>query len=304
MLGIRGELTGLQQERLNMSEPTDSTDFSLDEPVRRARDGNALALDHVIRSVRNEVYGLAIRMLWHPEDAEDATQEILMKVVTHLSTFRGESAFRTWVYRVATNHLLGIRQSRVEREQLTFTAFGDHLARGLAEPLAAPASDPDQALLEEEVKIGCTQAMLLCLDRDHRVAYVLGDVFELKSEDAAYVLAIEAATFRRRLSRARERLRAFMRVHCGLVNEAVACRCARRVEAAIRTGRVNPARLLFAGHPKRARHALPVLAQVSEMEKLHSIAGIFQSHPDYTAPDRVMEGVQRLLASGKFNLLT
>jgi hypothetical protein len=146
--------------------------------------------------------------------------------------------------------------------------------------------------------------MLLCLDRDHRVAYVLGDVFELKSEDAAYVLAIEPATIRKRLSRARERLRAFMRAHCGLVNEAVPCPCARRVETAIRTGRVDPARLLFAGHPKRARRALPVLVQVSEMERLHSIAGIFRSHPDYTAPDRVMEGVQRLLASEKFNLLT
>jgi RNA polymerase sigma factor (sigma-70 family) len=283
---------------------TDRTDPSLEELVRRAQDGNAPALERVIRGVGSDVYGLAVRMLWHPEDAEDATQEILMKIVTHLSTFRGESAFRTWVYRIATNHLLGVRQSRVEREQLTFTAFGDQLASGLADALAAPDSDADMALLEEEVKIGCTQAMLLCLDREQRVAYVLGDVFELKSEDAAYVLAVEAATFRKRLSRARERLRAFMRVHCGLVNEGAACRCARRVETAIRTGRVDPGRLLFAGHPQRPARVLPVLEQVSEMEELHSIAGIFQSHPDYTAPERVITGVRRLLDSGTFSLLS
>jgi RNA polymerase sigma factor (sigma-70 family) len=283
---------------------TARTDPSLEELVRRAQDGNAHALERVVRGIGDDVYGLAVRMLWHPEDAEDATQEILMKVVTHLSTFRGESAFPTWVYRIATNHLLSVRQSRVEREQLTFTAFGDQLASGLGEPLAAPDSDPDMALLEEEVKIGCTQAMLLCLDRERRVAYVLGDVFDLKSEDAAYVLSVEPATFRKRLSRARERLRAFMRVHCGLANEAAPCRCTRRVETAIRSGRIDPARLLFAGHPERAARAVPVLEQVSEMEELHSIAGIFQSHPDYSAPERVIASVRRLLDSGTFSLLS
>ena len=286
-----------------MSLHTQRKDHSLEELVRRASAGDAPALDGVIRAIGDDVYGLALRMLWHPEDAEDASQEILMKVVSHLSTFRGESAFLTWVYRVATNHLLGIRQSRVEREQLTFTDFGDQLSRGLGEALAAPASDPDLTLLEEEVKIGCTQAMLLCLDRDHRVAYILGDVFELKSEDAAYVLAIKPAAFRKRLSRAREDLRAFMRAHCGLVNAAVACRCSRRVETAIRTGRLDPARLLFAGRTKPASRALPVLEQVSEMEELHSIAGVFQSHPDYTAPHRVVAGVRRLLDSGRFTVL-
>jgi RNA polymerase sigma factor (sigma-70 family) len=277
---------------------------SLEQLVARARDGDARALEQVVLAVKDDVFGLAVRMLWHPEDAEDATQEILLKVVTHLGTFRGESAFRTWVYRIATNHLLNVRRSRVEREELTFSALGEQLASGLADPPASAASEADQALLAEEVKIGCTTAMLLALDRDHRVAYILGDVFELRSDDAAYVLGVEPATYRKRLSRARERLRDFMREHCGLVNEAVPCRCARRVETAVRLGRVDPARLLFAAHPKRATRPLPVLEQVGEMETLHELAGVFQSHPDYAAPDRVVEGVRRLIESGQFSLLS
>jgi RNA polymerase sigma factor (sigma-70 family) len=275
---------------------------SLEELVTRAREGDSRALEAVVRAIKDEVFGLAVRMLWYPEDAEDATQEILMKVVARLSTFRGDSAFRTWVYRIATNHLLDARRSRVEREELTFAAFGAQLAEGLSDPPAPATSAPDQSLLEEEVKIGCTTGMLLCLDRDHRIAYVLGDVFEMRSEDAAYALDIEPATFRKRLSRARERLRAFMREHCGLVSETAACRCTRRIDTAVRRGRVDPARLLFATHPIRQR-GLPVLEEIDEMDTLHAIAGVFQSHPDYAAPERVVESVRRLLESGRFSIL-
>jgi RNA polymerase sigma factor (sigma-70 family) len=271
--------------------------------VERARQGDGAALERVVRAVKDDVYGLAVRMLWHPEDAEDATQEILLKVVTRLATFRGESAFRTWVFRVAANHLLTARQSRVEREALTFERFGEQLAEGLSEAPAPPSSDPDQALLELEVKIGCTQGMLLCLDRDHRVAYVLGDVFELTGDEGGFVLGVEAATFRKRLSRARERVRDFMRAHCGLVSPSSACRCARRVPAAVAHGRVDPARLLFATHPARERSPLPVLAHVAEMDDLHRVAGVFRSHPAYEAPGRLVDAVRRLIDSGRYTVL-
>jgi RNA polymerase sigma factor (sigma-70 family) len=286
-----------------MPRHADGAAPSIEALVERARNGDGRALEQVVRAVKDDVFGLAVRMLWHPEDAEDATQEILLKVVTHLATWRGESAFRTWVYRVATNHLLNARQSRVEREQLTFSTFGAQLAEHLSDPAAPASDDPEQRVLEEEVKIGCTQAMLLCLDRDHRVAYVLGEVFELRSEDAAYAVGVEPAAFRKRLSRARQRIRAFMAGHCGLVSAAAACRCARRVAHAVAVGRVNPAGLLFAGRPSRARPTLPVIEQVGEMEELHRVAGVFRSHPEYVAPERLVEAVQRLIHSGRFTLL-
>jgi RNA polymerase sigma factor (sigma-70 family) len=128
----------------------------LETLVEQATAGNTAALEEILRAVQGDVYNLAVRMLWCPEDAADATQEILMKVVTHLATFRAQSSFRTWVYRIATNHLLNIRKSRVEREEINFSAFATQLATGLADPPAAASSDPDQALLVEEVKIGCT----------------------------------------------------------------------------------------------------------------------------------------------------
>jgi RNA polymerase sigma factor (sigma-70 family) len=269
--------------------------------AQRAARGDGAALSALLERERDRIYQLSLRMLWHPEDAADATQEILFRIVTNVGTFRGESSFRTWALRVATNHLLNVRRSRVEEQALTFEAFARDLGEGVAgeagEPAGPLADRPDQAVLEEEVKIGCTQAMLLCLEREERIAYILGDVFELTSADAGEVLGVEPATFRKRLSRARGRVRDFMTAHCGLVEPSAACSCARRIGPALERRRIDPSNLLFAGRGTAARRHLPVLEAVGAMERLHQIAGLFQSHPEYAAPERVVREVRRVLDS-------
>jgi RNA polymerase sigma factor (sigma-70 family) len=273
----------------------------------RARDGDGTALAALVERLQGDVYRVSLRMLWHPEDAEDAAQEILFKIVTRIATFRGDSSFRTWAFRVATNHLLNVRRSRIEAQPMTFGEFAKDLADGLSVSdhlPSAPASDEaDQALLEEEVKIGCTQAMLVCLDRDERVAYILGDVFELRSDEAGEVLGIEPATFRKRLSRARASVRDFMTTHCGLINAAAPCSCSRRIAPAVKRGRVHPQRLLFAGHGSAAPRRLPVLEAVGEMERLHEIAAIHQSHPHVQLPAHAGDAIRRALESTGFRHL-
>src|SRR5918994_4529361 len=167
----------------------------MEDLVARAREGDRAALEAVLDGVRDRIYNLALRMLWHPADAEDATQEILIRIVTHLGSFRGESAFSTWSYRVAANYLLTTRKRRAEREELTFERFAEQLDEGLAPEVPGPAAEVENRLLLEEVKIGCTQGMLLCLDRDHRLAYILGEVFDLASDEAAIVLGVSSVTY-------------------------------------------------------------------------------------------------------------
>jgi RNA polymerase sigma factor (sigma-70 family) len=274
------------------------TTTSLEFLVARAKDGDRAALEALVAAIRHDVYNLAVRMLWHPADAEDATQEILLRLVTKLATFRGDTAFRTWMFRVATNHLLNARRSRAEQEALTFERFGQDLEAGLIDPPAGPADDPQQVLLVEEVKLGCTTGMLLCLSREERLAYILGDIFELQSEEAARSLGILRVAYRKRLSRARERLRSFMRAHCGLIDPSAACSCTRRLAPAIAGGRVDPDRLLFAGVSRE-----DAVAITREVEALHDIADLFRRHPQYSAPDRLVDGVRRVLDSGRFRVL-
>ncbi len=268
---------------------------ALETLVRRACDGDQDALEALVAALQDRVYGLALRMLWHPEDARDAAQEILVRVVTRLRTFRGESAFLTWVYRVAANHLLDVRRSRMEERAFTFESFGDDLADGMEE---APRveEDAETALLLEEVKIGCTYGMLLCLDRPHRLAYILGEILELDGREGARVLGISAAAFRKRLERARQAILEFTRAHCGLVNPAVPCRCRRRVRRARELGRIDPSHLLFARDGERARRFPLVLEEIRGLDELRRAAALYRSHPQVASPQDFATGIRNLLA--------
>src|SRR6202166_356636 len=110
--------------RLRRGCPGDREDQSL---VQRARAGDRDALEALIKRHQGWIYNIAVRMLYHPQDAEDATQEILVKVLTRLSSFEGRSSFRTWLYRVAFNHLLNVKRGREELKITTFSVYGDAL---------------------------------------------------------------------------------------------------------------------------------------------------------------------------------
>jgi DNA-directed RNA polymerase specialized sigma24 family protein len=184
-------------------------------------------------------------MLWNREDAEDATQEILVRAVTRLAQFDFRSRLKTWVHRIAVNYILDVKKSPVERRHVNFQRFGKDLAEGLSSD--GPA-DAERSLLVEEVKIGCTLGMLRCLDRPHRLAYV-GEILELSGPDCAEALRISPDLFRKRLQHARTAIAAFTRAHCGLASDDPACACHRRVPAAVRLGRVRPDAPDFAEQP-------------------------------------------------------
>jgi DNA-directed RNA polymerase specialized sigma24 family protein len=112
----------------------------------------------------------------------------------------------TWVYRIAANHLVDWRRSRLETQMISFDEFGKDLEEGLTE-----APKTDDSLLYQEIRIGCTLGMLSCLDRSHRIAYILGDILEMNSTEAAAVAAVEPATFRKQLERARRSIVSFMK---------------------------------------------------------------------------------------------
>jgi RNA polymerase sigma factor (sigma-70 family) len=290
---------------MEQMEQTQKGTTPIEPLVARAQEGDRAALETVIASMRDRIYNLALRMLWHPADAEDATQEILVRLVTHLGSFRGESTFSTWAYRVASNYLLTTRKRRAEREELTFERFAEQLDEGLAPDVPGPAAEVENRLLVEEVKLGCSQGMLLCLDRDHRLAYILGDVFGVTSQEAAEIVGISPVAYRKRLSRARSRLHGFIERKCGLVNPTNPCHCARRVDHAVRVGRVDPDQLLFATHPVRLEPDAAAREVVREMEQLHSAADLLRGHPDYAAPGKVTEVIRGMLdGSPRLHVLT
>ena len=145
--------------------------------VTQAQAGDREALEALVGRHQRWIYNIAIRMLAHPQDAEDATQEILIKAITRLSTFEGRSRFRTWLYRIVVNHVLNARRGRAEPATVGFGCYAHGLDTtpdlDLPDPRTAPA---DLRLLVDEARISCTSGMLLCLDREQRLVYILGEI--------------------------------------------------------------------------------------------------------------------------------
>lgn len=206
------------------------------EVARRARAGDAAAIEALVGALERPIYTLALRMLLDPADAEDATQEALIKVLVGLPSFEGRSKLSTWAWTVASRAILDERRARARRPQLTFDAVAADLADGL--DLEAP-DRPEDRVLVAQVKVGCGRAMLQCLDGDHRLAYVLGEILEMDASEAAEIAGVTPEAHRKRLSRARARLSEALGEVCGLVEPTAACRCHRRLPRARALGRVR-----------------------------------------------------------------
>ena len=265
--------------------------------VRRAQEGDRAALEALVTAIQPQVHGLALRFLWHPDDAQDAAQEILVRIVTGLGGFRGDSAFRTWVFRVACNALSTTRRRRMEERAMSFDAFATDLASGLAS-VGADAGAPEDPLLLEEIKIGCTTAMLLCLDREHRLAYILGEILELDHRTAAAVLEVSPDAYRQRLARARAGIVGLMKARCGLAHPENPCRCRRRVATALARGHLDPARLLFATSTEQARRFPEVLDEIRRLEELQRAAALQRSHPLPSPSPAFVEWLRGLISRG------
>jgi hypothetical protein len=136
--------------------------------------------------------------------------------------------------------------------------------------------------------------MLMCLDRPHRFAHILGDIRELEGPEAAAILEVSPTVFRKRLSRARSSLVAFMRRKCGLFDPQNQCRCRRRVAKAMELGRLNPHRFLFADNVDEARRFPEVLVTIRRRERTRRAVALYRSHAAYEAPldiDNIVETI-------------
>ena len=204
------------------------------ELVEQAKNGDRAALEKLVLRHQAWIYNIAVRMVFQPHDAEEVTQEVLVKVITKLSTFKGESKFRTWLYRIAANHVLNMKRRSAETRVTTFADYGAAIDGtpdlDLPDPKSVPVEVP---LLVEEAKNGCTMGMLLCLDRKQRLIFTLGEILGASDTVGGEVLEMTADNFRQCLARARRDLHSFMNNQCGLVNKNNPCRCPKKTRGFI-----------------------------------------------------------------------
>ena len=281
-----------------MSESSDESP-TVDDLARRAADGDGDALSALIRELQHPMYRLALRFLADPNDAQDACQEILIRIVTRLGTFEGRSKFTTWAYTVATRSLLRTRQRAVESSVQGAPQFAAFIDAGMGE-IDTTLEETEYRLLCEEVRISCTYGMLLCLSRPQRAAYLLGDVVGLTDVEGAEILECTREAFRQRVARARRSLRDIIRNRCGLVDPANPCRCGRQIASSEAAGILRRDHLPLAEHPREEVRVWiePVARQLDEIVAIGDLYRFDRFAAPATLWEDLQQGYPELLGTG------
>ncbi|MEZ3515617.1 MAG: RNA polymerase sigma factor [Lachnospiraceae bacterium] len=285
------------------------SDFSNNEMdlklIELVLEGNGYALEELIKKYQNFIYNIAFRMVLSPYDAEDITQEILIKIITKLETFKGKSSFKTWVGKITVNHVLNMKKKWLE-ERYKEKELYEHELDNIRIGELHGYSQPEKQILYEEARLGCLAGMLLCLSREQRIVYILGELFEVPGEICAEILSIAPATYRKHLSRARNDLYQFMNDKCGLVNPKNSCRCMKKTKGFIEAGWVDPTTMKFyAEHERKIYECLEIKDNQLKKIENFSYQNIIQSLPyiDHTISKQIVRGIlERVEVKKIFNL--
>ena len=274
------------------------TNEELLELIQKATAGDKPTLETVLLSVQDLIFNLSLRMLGTFPDAEDASQDIILKVMTHLSSFKGESSFSTWVFRIAVNHLKDYKKHMFSRFPLSFEFYGDDIQNAKTEDVPDMTQNVEKAILAEELKLSCTNVMLQCLDTESRCIFILGTMFQVDSRIAGDILGITPEAYRQRLSRVRKKMADFLTEYCGEYGKGK-CHCADRVNYAIRSRRIHPAQLYF-------QTAVPAQVMLDVKEAMEEIDGLSQEFSfckTYQSPENLKRFIQDFLNGKSFSVV-
>ncbi len=276
------------------------TNQELQALVVKATAGDKKALETLIAGVQDIVFNLSLRMLGTFADAEDATQDILLKMITHLSSFKGESSFTTWVFRIAVNHLKNYKKHMFAHYPLSFEFYGDDIVNGTVGDIPDLTQNVEKEILAEELKMSCTNVMLQCLDMESRCIFILGTMFKIDSRIAGDILEITPEAYRQRLSRIRRKMADFLEQYCGEYGSGQ-CRCKNRVNYAIQNHRINPLQL---DYTEAAEIPIETVLDVKNaMEDIDGLSQDFSFCKPYQSPERIKHLIQEFLDSTQFSIV-
>lgn len=214
------------------------------ELIEKALQGDKKSLTKLIKVHEEFVYNTAWKYTNDKEEAKDLTQEVLIKVVTKLSAFEGKSSFRTWLYRIVFNQFLQTKRRPMEDRWANFEDFAGEL-NAIPSPDLSPDEEIEQELRTKTARTRCMSGMLMCLTREQRLMYLIGDVFGIDHNIGAEIFNLSKDNYRTRLSRTRKEFHAFMNQQCGLVNKDNPCRCSKKAKAMQAAGKMQVDEKLF-----------------------------------------------------------
>ena len=276
------------------------TNEELQAFVEKAISGDKNALETLIAGVQDLELNLSLRMLGTFADAEDATQDILLKMITHLSSFRDDSSFTTWVFRIASNHLKNYKKHMFAHYPLSFEYYGDDIENAKLQDVPDLTQNVEKDILAEELKMSCTNVMLQCLDMESRCIFILGTMFKIDSRIAGDILDMTPEAYRQRLSRIRRKMADFLGEYCGEYGGG-RCKCKDRLNYAIQSHRLNPLQL---DYTKASEIPIQTMIDVKNaMEDIDDLSQDFSFCKTYQSPERIKHLIQEFLDSTQLSIV-
>lgn len=223
------------------SYPSDASDKEL---IEQTLEGNKKALNQLIERHQPFIYNIAWKMAGNPMDAADLSQEALIKIVSNLGKFNFESAFRTWAYRIVVNHFLNDKKKAKSIFPPNFEDMAGALDAAPSIELSVDEREEKKEAIRE-VRLTCLSGMLLCLNKEQRMIYVIGEIFGADHTVGSELMEMSKANYRMKLSKARKDLYHFMHRKCGLIDKANPCRCHKKVTVAVGSNMIDAKNLLY-----------------------------------------------------------
>lgn len=281
----------MQKNPFNSKNYSDQNDILL---VKKALNGHKFSLTKLIEQHQQFIFNIALKMINHVEDAKDVTQEILLKLITNLGKYDPQKGkFRTWLYRITFNHILTIKKQKYEQVVTGFDTFFNFIEESPVHDLS-DEEEEEMHLFIEESKIACMAGMLMCLSREQRLIYIVGEIFEIEHNLAAEIFDIKPANFRQKLSRTRKDLHQWMHQKCGLINAENSCRCPKKTRGFIKNGWVNPENLKWQSNYQQKIKSITNSSVESALLTIDDLyARLYKEHPFKITPEpiRVIEDI-------------
>ena len=266
---------------------------SADVLIKKTVNNDLKAFENIIAEVNNMVFNLSLRMLGTIADAEDATQDILVKVIKNLSSFKQRSSLKTWVYRIAVNYLIDYKKSMFSKYPLSFSLYADDLESTRGEHEENPFDKEEKERLANELKLSCTNVMLQCFDPLNRCIFILGTMFGLNSKTAGEILDITPENYRKKLSRNRKKMQNFLSENCSLSGGF--CKCENRLNYAVKNSRLNTENLEYTNLRILDKSLLSKYTEV--MENMEEMADVFEKAPEYSSVLDINAFLHKLISS-------
>jgi RNA polymerase sigma factor (sigma-70 family) len=245
---------------------------------------NKEELIRLLNGIKDQIFNLSARMLSDVQSAEDATQDIFLKIFNQIGTLKDKAKFKPWALTVAKNHLLNVVKEDARFQHISFDIMEHDCSISLSNSCLTDVADMEKDKMLAELKISCSQAMLMCLTKEERFIYILSSMFELNSIDGGTIMEISPDTYRQKLHRARTKLKNFLEKNCGLINKSATCQCRKRLDYAFSKGRISKDKLDFTAE-KYIPGDMNIPAFIEMMENYEDYSDIFKQNPQYAMPE-------------------